>query len=102
MVLRRRLSTGLPLSNELLLRFKTKTDLVFGPGPRELLGKICCVVFGGLAIMVAFATVDPWLCVTAFRRFCYYRFCSARNIAQSQVFVLFIFVMLAFPLYSRP
>ena len=32
-------------------------------------------VFGGLAIMVVFTTLDPWLCVAVFRRVCYYRIC---------------------------
>jgi len=62
---------------------------VVGPGPWE----INYVVFGGLAIMVVFTTLDPWLCVAVFRRVCYFRFCYGRSVAQSPDFVLFIFVM---------
>jgi hypothetical protein len=32
------------------------------------------VIFGGLAVVVTCSvTVDPWLCVAGFRRFCLYR-----------------------------
>lgn len=78
MVLRPCLSTGLPLSNELLFNVQKKTCYI-EPGPREK--KNCYEVFGGLAIMVVITTLDPWLCVAAFRRVCYYRFRSGRSLA---------------------
>jgi len=31
------------------------------------------VIFGGLAVIVIGMTLDPWLCVAGFRRFCLYR-----------------------------
>jgi hypothetical protein len=36
----------------------------------------CFVIFGDLAVMAAFAAVDPWLCVAGFRRVCLYRMLS--------------------------
>jgi hypothetical protein len=31
------------------------------------------LLFGGLAVIVTFVTLDPWLCVTGFHRVCHYR-----------------------------
>jgi len=70
MVLRRRLSTGLPLSVRTTFKVQNKkTDLLLC----QVRVEIKYEVFGGLAIMVVFTTLDPWLCVAAFRRVCYYR-----------------------------
>jgi hypothetical protein len=41
------------------------------------------VIFGGLAVVVTFVTVDPWLCVAGFRRVCLYRMFLIITIAPS-------------------
>src|ERR1044071_8546279 len=38
------------------------------------------VIFGGLAILVTYVTVDPWLCVAGFHRVCLYRMLSCETI----------------------
>ncbi len=48
-------------------------------------------VFGSLAVMTVLCTVvDPWLCVTAFGRFCLYR--TNGSITNKHIFRLFILV----------
>jgi hypothetical protein len=82
MALRPRLSTGLPLSNEQMIRFQ-QNEPGQQPGSRRYSEAL---IFGSLAILVplvldAFSgarggAVDPWLCVPVFRRVCGFGYCQ--------------------------
>jgi hypothetical protein len=39
-----------------------------------------CIILGNLAVVAAFAAVDPWLCVPAFRRVCQYLMTRAQEL----------------------
>jgi len=68
MALRRRLSAGLPLSNELVIRFQKKTSRVIDQAREDHKDDF---IFGNLAVMTtACVVLDPWLCVAAFQRVC--------------------------------
>jgi hypothetical protein len=46
---------------------------------------VAFVIFGSLAVLANFVTVDPWLCVAGFRRVCLYRmFSYVTMLAQNE------------------
>ena len=70
MALRPRLSAGLPLSNEQMIRFQ-KISLAYD---RQAPKSLDDFIFGNLAIMIPLCGIlDPWLCVPAFQQVCYFR-----------------------------
>jgi hypothetical protein len=54
------------------------TEPGYVPGSPKLFGtKSSLIIFGGPAVLTPRGGMaDPWLCVTGFHRFCFYRFFS--------------------------